>query len=58
MGKGTLLRRATEYLAELSEKSTRFDTELAKREAEKVALQVRGSFPLAPALWVRNASST
>jgi ABC-type cobalamin/Fe3+-siderophores transport system ATPase subunit len=40
MGKGTLLRRAAEFMAELAEKVARSDADIAKREVEKSELQV------------------
>lgn len=43
MGKGTLLRRAAEHMAFLTDKAARFDEELAKREVEKADIQVSSS---------------
>ena len=43
MGKGTLLRRAAEHMADLAEKVAGFDVELAKHVAEKAEVQVMSS---------------
>lgn len=59
MGKGTLLRRAAEHLVELTDKVTRFDTELAKRETEKAEAQVSVLMLLyISRAWVMLTSST
>lgn len=40
MGKGTLLRRAAEYLSEVTIKVENVDREIAKRDSEKQEIQV------------------
>jgi hypothetical protein len=40
MGKGTLLRRAAEYLAEVTIKVENVDREITKRDSEKQEIQV------------------
>ena len=39
--KGALLRQAVDHLNDLSARVQKFDEEIARREEEKVALQVR-----------------
>ena len=55
IGKSTLLKRAADYLSEITQRVEKFDDELAKHEMEKANLQVSRANPRSPS-WRCSAS--